>query len=466
MSPPKRDGSPSRGPRRSAADRADTLAARHAALRILCESEARRIPADRVRSPLLERARLDSRSRRFATTLVQGAFRWRGRADRVLDARLAQGFASLDLCTRNILRLAYVQLFHLERVPAYAAVDTAVALARKLQGSGKARLVNGVLRGLTRNPPREEEWSRGKGAHALEGEWSHPAWLLERWIARWGMEETRRICAWNNAPPDFHLRVTGGPAEVAHVSAALLAAGIDAGPGAILPEALRVAGSFDVSRDPLLASGGVTIQDESQMLAGRLWPDPEAGPVADVCAAPGTKASHLASLAREVPVFAGDAGVERARLVAKTAARLGLANLHAYVADARRPPLRPAAIARLLLDAPCTSLGVLRRRPDARWLRGPDTIAAAARLQEELLASAALLVRPGGWLLYIVCTLEPEETDRQTERFRETQRGFGAEEWPGWVPGEIRAGPGIIRILPGVLGMEGLYAALWRRESG
>ncbi len=454
----------SRAPRSREHRPPDPDDAREVALAILCAADSSPAAAERERSRAFARAGLDSRSRRFVTTLVQTTHRWRGRADRVLDTRLERGLSSLDPCTRNILRLAYVQLFHLDAIPAYAVVDTAVELTRRHEGSGKARLVNGILRGLSKRPPSPREWGEGPGARALEGELSHPAWLLERWIARWGMEETRRICAWNNEPARIHLRVSGGAQAAEEIARALQGPEREIQPGAILEEALRVQGAFDPVHEPAVHAGQVTVQDESQMLVGRLWPDARARAF-DLCASPGTKASHLAEQSGGAPVFASDVRLSRARLVASTSRRMRQPHLHALVADGRRPPYRNASAERVLLDAPCTSLGVLQRRPDARWLRGPEAIAGAARLQAQLLDAAAVLVAPGKWLLYSVCTLEPEETDAMMERFRARHPEFSPHELPGWVPEKIRAGAGIMRILPGVLGMEGVYAALMRNEA-
>ncbi|MBM3316254.1 MAG: 16S rRNA (cytosine(967)-C(5))-methyltransferase RsmB [Candidatus Eisenbacteria bacterium] len=445
------------------------LDARAVALRILTEAQSRRIPTEPLLAPTLARSGLDARDRRLATTLVQTTHRWRGRADRILDHRLERGVRSLEARTLNILRLAYVQLFHLDQLPPHAVVHTAVDLARRAGGEGKARLVNRILRGLLAHPPGPEEWRAPRGssvgaAIVLEGELSHPAWLLERWLARWGRSETERICEWNNRPPRFHLRVAGGAAAAAEVAARLGAEGIDAVPGRLLPEALRLCATLDLYGHPLLAEGRVSVQDESQMLVGRLWPPEATGPVLDLCAAPGTKSCHLAELEPETAVFAADAAPRRLERVRDAARRLRLGNVSCFVGDGLRPPLRPG-LARVLVDAPCSALGVLQRRPDARWLRSPGEIHDAARRQALLLDAAADLLVPGGFLLYSLCTLESEESDEQVDAFLERHPGFEPAQLPAIVPEALRDRPGIVRVLPGTLEMEGLFAALLRRKA-
>jgi 16S rRNA (cytosine967-C5)-methyltransferase len=434
------------------------------AVSILCRGQENRTPSEPLLGPMLSASGLDERDRRFATALVQTTHRWRGRADRVLEKRLLRGVRSVDLVTLNILRIGYVQLFHFTQVPAHAVVHTSVDLTWRLVGEGKSRLVNRILRGLLARRPGPEDWGWGRGAEGLEGELSHPAWLLERWLRRYGEETTRRICEWNNRTPVFHLRVRGGEAAVPEVRDTLSHAGVHVTAGAIVPEALRVEGTFDAHSHPLVRAGFISVQDESQMLVGRLWPDSTASPVIDLCAAPGTKTAHLAEQAPEGPVFATDSGLHRARRVRETALRLGLDHLHVLVHDARRPAVR-AGFRRVLLDAPCSALAVLQRRPDARWLRTPGEMREAAVLQTQILEGAAGLVMPGGWLLYSVCSLEPEETDERTAAFLAGHPEFARDALPGWIPDALRGGDGALRILPGTLGMEGAYAALLRRTG-
>lgn len=434
-------------------------------LQLLVRSETERIPTDALLAPRLARSRLDERDRRLATTLVKTTHRWRGRADRVLDCRLKRGIRSLDVRTLNILRLGYVQLYHLDQIPIHAIVHTAVDLAMIKVGPGKAKLVNRLLRGLVSAAPTEKEWSRGEGGERLEGELSHPRWLLDRWVPRWGEEEVRRICTWNNSTPSFHLRLHGTEEERENARETLRDEGLEIRPGAVTPETVRVTGSFPVQRHALMKAGRLVPQDESQTLVGLLLPEVGSGPILDLCAAPGTKASHLAARFPDTQVVASDLSRRKVKRIQQTRTRLGLTNLNVVAANGTAPPYR-AAVPAVLLDAPCTGLGVLQRRPDARWLRCPGDLADAIRTQRNLLASAAPLVAPGGTLLYSVCSLEPDECQEQADWFLRTFPDFEPGQLPGWVPDQLTSNPGQLCVLPGVLGMEGCFAALLRRKGG
>jgi 16S rRNA (cytosine967-C5)-methyltransferase len=437
--------------------------ARALALEVLTKSDAKRIPSDPLLAPRLAQSRLDARDRRLATTLIKTTHRWRGRADYILDGRLTRGVRSVDCRTLNILRLGYIQLFHLSQIPPHAIIHSAVELAMRSTGPGKARLVNSVLRGLLSRPPTPRDWNHSESYTALAGELSHPAWLLERWMARWGRDEVRRVCAWNNEPPRLHMRLTGDAATRAATLGRLDAEQIPYGPGAVTDETIRCEGLFPVHDHVLMSQGRLVPQDESQTLVARLMPAAAEGPILDLCAAPGTKASHLAERFPHQPVLAADVSLRKARRLRETRTRLGFHNIHVLAADGTRPPWG-CLFGALLLDAPCTGLGVLQRRPDARWLRSPGEILDAVRRQRALMESAAGLVLPGGYLLYSVCSVEPEESDENVAWFLEAQPDFEPVPLPDWLPEPLRASPGRMRILPGMLGMEGCFAALLRRR--
>jgi len=235
-------------------------------------------------------------------------------------------------------------------------------------------------------------------------------------------------------------------------------------PGEVLEEVLRVDGSFPIPDHPLIKDGSTSPQDESQSLVGRLWPAEAGGPILDLCASPGTKSAHLAELHPDLEVIASDLAFRRVRRVADTKRRLHLDRFRVLVADGCRPPFRDI-FSRVLLDAPCTGLGVLRRRPDARWLRSPGELVDAARNQKRLLAAAAETVRPGGWLLYSVCSLEPEETETQIAAFLESRSDYRLVALPDRIPEDLTPRSGILRVLPGVRGMEGVFAALMQRAE-
>ena len=438
------------------------LDARALALEVLTRGEVKRIPTDPLLAPRLARTRLDERDRRLVTTLIKTTHRWRGRADHVLDGRLKRGIRSLDVNTLNILRLGYVQLFHLSQIPAHAIIHSAVDLTMHTAGPGKARLVNSILRGLVSRPPSPQDWKGENRLRALAGELSHPVWLLERWVPRWGEETVRRICEWNNTSPRMHARLTGTPADRAFALERLEAEQIQYESGQVAEQTIRIASRFPVHDHVLMSKGRLVPQDESQTLVGLLMELPDHGTVLDVCAAPGTKTSHVAERHPGWHVVATDVTTHKVHRLVDTRQRLGLANIELVVADGRRPPFE-AVFDAVVLDAPCSGLGVLQRRPDARWLRSPGELLDAALRQRALLGAAAGLLMPGGQLLYSVCSVEPEETSANVAWFREAFPAFEPVPLPDWVPGDIRGDDCQMRILPGTMGMEGAFAAVLRR---
>lgn len=364
----------------------------------------------------------------FITEVTLGTLRQRGRLDYALDAVLGRPLASLPAVIRTILRLGFYQIQFLDRVPDAAAVHEAVEAARRHGHRGTAGLVNAVLRRLaSEGEPAPPSVERDLAGHLAVTQ-SHPRWLVERWVGRWGFEETRALCAVNNVPPPSMLRVNPLRTSPPEVLARLRARGLEAEAGG-WPEAVRVRGRLGARLD-LYHDGLVTMQDEGAMAVSRIVdPQPEET-VLDAAAGTGGKATHLAELmGNRGQILALDIAPAKLRALAANCARLGIDIVEAHHLDARTAGRRFRERAdRVLLDAPCTGLGVIRRRPEIRWRIDPAVVAAMAARQEEMLAGVSGAVRPGGVLVYAVCSTEPEEGEAVVRGFLENARGVFALE--------------------------------------
>jgi 16S rRNA (cytosine967-C5)-methyltransferase len=438
---------------------------------------------------MLGASSLSSRDRAFATDLVYGTVRAQRRIDDLLAHVVTRPVARLDPPVRAALRMGAYQL--LRGLPAHAAVgETVQALgARSPRAKGFA---NANLRSLTRiGPPWPEP-------EAVAVALSYPDWLVERLTRDLGADAAKRSLAAMNEPAAVTLRpnvrVATGAALVEELRQQLAPpaaerergaprgargesrggargesrggsgggppAGAEVSSGTLVADAVRVRGVGDPGRLAAVAEGRATPQDEgSQAVVTALAPAPGER-IADLAAAPGGKATAIGE--RVGPggcVVALDLDAGRSRLVAEAADRLELPWLQVGVGDARRPPLRPGTFDRVLLDAPCSGIGVLRRRADARWRLTPEVIAECAALQRELVLAAAPLLRPGGLLVYSVCTLTPEETIGVDEFAAAQLPGFVAEAPPRrpW-----RAhGRGAL-LLPYERGTDGMFVLLLR----
>lgn len=405
---------------------------------------------------LLRASSLSPRDRAFVTDLVYGALRLRGQADHLVGLVSKRPLDRLDPPVRAALRLGAYQL--LSGVPPHAAVGATVGA---LTGeSARARpFVNAVLRKLAGLGP-EWPWPPGDDDAAVAVRTSHPGWIVGRLRRDLGPAGALATLEADNVPPAVTLRPNQLRTTPAELAAELAAGGVQVEPGALVGDSLLVKGIGDPARLPAVAEGRATPQDQaSQALVLALGA--EAGEdVLDMAAAPGGKATALAEIMGDAGrVVAADLRPGRAALVRRAARRLGLGSVHVVVADGRRPPFVPARFDRVLLDAPCSGLGVLRRRPEARWSLEPADVDALADLQRQLLAAAAAVVRPGGLLAYAVCTLTREETlDIDTWAAGQYPH-LRAQPPPGppWQP----HGRGAL-LLPGAAGTDGMYLLLLR----
>lgn len=430
----------------------EATAARRAALHIL-EDAGRGVPFDAARDRHLHL--LADPDRRLAHELAAGVLRTQTRLDeRLAPLVSARRWRRLPPSLQHILRLGAYQLESLDRVPPYAAVSTAVALARELHGAKSGGLVNAVLRRLAREAPIETA-PPADGARRLATEHAHPEWLVRRWLEQLGTVETEALLRHNNTRPSVILQPVRW--TVSDLLDALRAAGVTASrapldAGVVVPRSRP-------ARLPGFAEGWWVVQDPAQALVLRFADVPTGALVYDACAAPGGKAVRLAIARR---VVAGD----------HTRARLGrlmetLARTHSSVlpimADARHPPVTAADV--VLLDAPCTATGVLRRHPDARLRLSPAAPLRMARRQAALLDALAAVVRPGGLLVYVTCSLEPEENESQVTRFLKRHPEYHRAPSSARLPADLITPVGDFRLLPHRYATDGAFAARLRRVA-
>lgn len=443
--------------------RAPVSPARVEALRILCRVEEDRAFADLALEAALERAQLPTRDRALATELVYGTLRWQRRLDWLLAPHSHRKLERLDPWVRNLLRLTAYQLRLLQKVPAWAAVDEAVALARRRGHGQTASFVNAVLRSFTRSgeslPPLPSDPVEA-GATSL----AFPSWLARRWAQRLGRDEAERLMTSLDERPRVTVRVNPLRCSLTALSERLAQEEeIVSWPTSYAPDALVLKDAGPAFRFKAFKEGWFTLQDEASILIGHLLAPRAGETVADVCAAPGTKTTHLAELmGNQRRVIAIDQHAARLKLVSKAAARLGLGNVecHGGRVEALAPKFKERCD-RVLVDAPCSNLGVIRRRPDVKWQRTEAQFNALAATQRRILDAAAAMVRPGGVLVYATCSLEPEENEGVVLPFLAAHPEWGVDP-PAGFPIEPELS-GVLRCLPHHHGTDGFTAFRLRR---
>jgi 16S rRNA (cytosine967-C5)-methyltransferase len=380
-------------------------------------------------SPLLERAAdelADPRDVGLLHEITLGVLRRRASLDHVLAQAAGRPPESLDPAVRAILRLGAYELLHLTRVPDFAAVDGAVRLTHAGGASRASGLVNAVLRRIARErvsllPPAAAEGD----VAALALETSHPAWWTERLVARLGWARARAVLEADNRPAPLVLRSARRRMEPAAVADRLRSEGVSTEPGAFLHEALRVLSGLP-QHTAAWKEGLAWVQDEAAQLPVALLGSMLPGPALDACAAPGGKTLQMADVLEAGAVLvAADRHLGRLRRLTSGLARVGPAGVLPLAADAARPALR-AGFAVALVDAPCSGTGTLRRHPELRWRLRPEDPARLAHLQAGVLSSTAALVRPGGRLVYAVCSMEPEEGEEMVAAFLQREPGLGS----------------------------------------
>ena len=410
-------------------------------------------------------AALDARARSFLMELAYGAIRWRKRLRWELERHLRKDVEALPADVLAILELGAYQLRFMGGVPAWAAVDESVKLVRGETPAKISRwaagLVNAVLRNIERASFRDPPENAAPAAR-LAILHSHPEWMVERWIARHGMEATEALLARNNVPPPLHLKVNRRRTDAAAVLDRFRTGGIEAAAHPAKPDALVIESGAAPETLPGWDEGWFWVQDAGAQWVVEVAAEPGTGWLLDACAAPGGKLMGLLERSPGARALALDVDPARLARIRGASDRLGIGGGHLAAADARRPPTA-ARFPLVVADVPCSGTGVLRRRVDARWRRTPEDLARFAAVQREILEGLADRVAVGGALVYATCSLEPEENEEVVNAFLMDHPEYRIDPVPGRVPAALADGPWLVT-LPWRDDADGMFAARLVRD--
>ena len=419
--------------------------ARFAAIKTVYAVETEGAYANVALAQILRQENLNDLDRRFCTEIVYGTVK----AGASLDWKISRYVSrEVDAKTLAILRVGFYQLFFMDRVPNSAAVNESVEIAKSFVSVGASKFVNGVMRAAVRNPHKSDFPAGDLALNTF-----HPAWLVKLFVEEFGAETAEKICAANNVEPPLCLRVNFLKATRAEILAELAKTGAVAEESKLAPEGIicRKHGALDKFKP--LKTGTCQVQDESSMLAAQILDPRENEFVIDCCAAPGGKTTHIAELMKNRGrIVAADIYETKIEHIRQNAARLGIKIIEPVLLDAREIGDKfPAQADKVLVDAPCSGLGVIRRKADIRWKKTPDEIAELPKLQREILESAAKTVKTGGALVYSTCTIIRRENEDIVENFLADHKNFALAEKKF--------------LLPHVDGTDGFFVAKMIREA-
>jgi len=433
--------------------------AREIALKILYELEVKDAFANETIQLFCKNYHLSNLDRRFVSELVNGTTKMRRKLDYVLSFFLEKEINKLTPWIRNILRLGVYQIDFMDRVPDSAAVNEAVNLAKKFGHRGTVTLVNAVLRNYLRDKSRVcfPSWEENK-VENIALFYSFPSWMVENWLNMFGEEEAIRLCQAFNERPKLCCRMNSVKVDHQSLEEKFTERKIKFKEGRFLEIFYYLESKVDLNRFLPLQEGLVYLQDESAGFPVILL-DPQPGEtILDLCSAPGGKTTFIAELLKgKGKVLAVDKSWEKIELLKKNCRRLGIDWVNCICGDAYHFQCKP--VGRVLVDAPCSGLGVLRRNSDSRWRKQKEDLLRLQKLQLQILFNAANLVKKGGVLVYSTCTITPEENDQVIELFLEKRKDFKPVDASLYVESQLVDASGFVRTFPHIHKMDGSFAA-------
>jgi 16S rRNA (cytosine967-C5)-methyltransferase len=440
---------------------------REAALEILISIEKNQAYSNLLLNKVIEKHSFSRKDAGLLTEIVYGTIQHRDTLDFYLKPFIKKQ-NKLQQWVSILLRLSVYQMIYLDRVPVHAVIYEAVEIGKKRGHKGIASMVNGVLRTIQREGvPKLEDIKDPIERLALET--SHPLWLVKRWVSQYGYEETKKMCKINLQPPEQTARTNSNRLSRDTLMERLKSEGFQVEKGTVSPYAVKSL-KGNLAHSQAFAEGLLTIQDESSMLVADALGVEEGNQVLDCCAAPGGKTTHIAELLHNTGMVVSlDLHEHKVKLIQEQVERLSLSNVTTKVMDSRNVHLhfQEESFEKILVDAPCSGFGVIRRKPDIKYAKNEDDITNLANIQLSILNAAAPLLKKGGTLVYSTCTIDKEENEDVVNAFLQSHPDFTRditliERMPEPVKPFVQNGQ--VQILPHYFGSDGFYIASLRKQ--
>ncbi|MFC4320231.1 16S rRNA (cytosine(967)-C(5))-methyltransferase RsmB [Litchfieldia salsa] len=440
---------------------------REVVLEILLSIEKNQAYSNLLLNKMIQKHELSSKDTGLLTEIVYGTIQRRDTLDFYLSP-FVNNKKKVENWVIVLLRLSLYQMVYLDRIPERAVLFEAVEIAKKRGHKGIASMVNGVLRTIQRNGlPSTEDIS--DPIEKLSIETSHPTWLVSRWVKSFGYENAKKMCEVNLVPPIHSARVNMTKTTVDEVLETLKSEGIEASVGDLSPNSIKI-NKGNIAHSNLFKAGLITIQDESSMLVAHALGLENGDVVLDSCAAPGGKTTHIAELLENSgSVTSLDLHNHKIKLIDEQVSRLGLTNVHTKAMDSRSvgEHFENETFDKILVDAPCSGFGVIRRKPDIKYAKSEQDIHQLKKVQKSILDAVAPLVKNGGTLVYSTCTIDEEENEQVVKEFLDFNPSFQLDsELSNRLPEKVKeyVSNGKVQLLPHYFGTDGFFIASFRKQ--
>ncbi len=447
--------------------------ARSIAVKVLVRCERTDAYLDKLIDAEIRNSELNDLDKALLNEIAHGVIRWLRRLDWFLNGFYRGQYEKCLNDVKNAMRVGLYQILFLNKIPYSAAVYEAVEFIKKIRGEKHAGVVNGLLRTIIRTldslvwPTRDIDEVNYLGIIQ-----SHPNWMVRKWISRYGFDNAQNLCEANNRRPWVTLRINNTRISTEEFINYLEGKGINYLKCEYIDNFVKVKSLSRISEDEFFNKGYFTVQDESAGLVSLLTDPKEDEIVIDVCAAPGGKSSHLSELTQnKCQIIAIDKYLSKTEIMKKNFERLGLKNVKILHDDINNPHtdlLKEELIGKadkVLVDAPCSGLGVLSKKPDIKWKREPEDLPILQKIQSEILESASKYVKVGGALIYSTCTIEPEENSEIVKKFLEIHPEFEVDDGKKYLKENTVNAGGFMEVFPHINNTDGAFAARLIRKK-